>query len=205
MYYRHVCKPILIQQVAIDREWTGHSHMFVTLENSKIIGGCRALNMGVQKCKINRCLQLLSRPDGCEFPCRVTVKCYKTVAIVFVILRRCQGTESGRSTKPPFFRCLNPPMISEVHKNNMCAYFLHNLLLLSFAKLIQTVMFNRYHDVRPSTYFTNITFQIAMPWNPPPPPPCCSYQLNIFRKYARFVLGKVRKLQDPSSSRLGDI
>ena len=55
-----------MQQVAFDREWTGYSHMFVTLENSKIIGGYRSLNMGVQKCKINRCLQLLSRPDGCE-------------------------------------------------------------------------------------------------------------------------------------------
>ena len=42
--------------------------MFVTLENSKIIGGYRSLNMGVQKCKINRCLQLLLRPDGCEIP-----------------------------------------------------------------------------------------------------------------------------------------
>ena len=40
--------------------------MFVTLENSKIIGGYRSWNMGVQKCKINRCLQLLLRPDGCE-------------------------------------------------------------------------------------------------------------------------------------------
>ena len=65
-YYRHVCEPILIQQVAIDWEWTGYSHMFVTLENSEIIGVYRSLNMGVQKCKINRCLQLLSRPDGCE-------------------------------------------------------------------------------------------------------------------------------------------
>ena len=65
-FYRHVCGPILIQQVAIDREWTGYSHMFVTLENSKIIGGYRSLNMGVQKCKIYRCLQLLLRPDGCE-------------------------------------------------------------------------------------------------------------------------------------------
>ena len=65
-YYRQVCQPILIQQVAIDREWTGYSHMFVTLENSKTIGGYRSLNMGVQKCKINRCSQLLSRPDGCE-------------------------------------------------------------------------------------------------------------------------------------------
>ena len=27
-YYRHVCEPILIQQVAFDREWTGYSHMF---------------------------------------------------------------------------------------------------------------------------------------------------------------------------------
>ena len=52
--------------MAIDREWTGFSHMFVTLENSKIIGGYRSLNMGVQKYKINRCSQLLSRPDGCE-------------------------------------------------------------------------------------------------------------------------------------------
>ena len=40
--------------------------MFVTFENSKIIGGYRSLNMGVQKHKINRCSQLLSRPDGCE-------------------------------------------------------------------------------------------------------------------------------------------
>ena len=40
--------------------------MFVTFENSKIIGGYRSLNMGEQKYKINRCSQLLSRPDGCE-------------------------------------------------------------------------------------------------------------------------------------------
>ena len=38
-----------MQQVAFDREWTGYSHMFVTFENSKIIGGYRSLNMGVQK------------------------------------------------------------------------------------------------------------------------------------------------------------
>ena len=124
----------------------------------------------------------------------------KTVTIAFRIHRRCQGTESGRSTMPPFFRYLNPPMISEVHENNMCAYFLHNLLL-SFARLIQTVMFNRYHDDRPKTYFTNITSKITMPWNRP----CCSYQLEIFVNVPRFVLGKVRKFQDPSSNRLGDI
>ena len=40
--------------------------MFVTFENSKIIGGYRSLNMGVQKYKITRCSQLLSMPDGCE-------------------------------------------------------------------------------------------------------------------------------------------
>ena len=40
--------------------------MFVTFENAKIIGGYRLLNMGVQKYKINRCSQLLSRQDGCE-------------------------------------------------------------------------------------------------------------------------------------------
>ena len=102
---------------------------------------------------------------------------------------------------PPFFRYLNPPMISEMHKNNMCAYFLHNLLLSSFAKLIQTVMFNRYHDYRPKTYFTNITSQITMPWNRP----CCSINLKFSGNMPRFVLGKVRKFQDPSSSRLGDI
>ena len=45
-YYRPVCEPILTQQVTIDREWTGYSQMFVTLENSKIIGGYRSLNMG---------------------------------------------------------------------------------------------------------------------------------------------------------------
>ena len=66
MYYRHVCEPILIQQVAFDGEWTGYLHMFVTFENSKIIGGYRLLYMGVQKYKINRCSRLLSRSDGCE-------------------------------------------------------------------------------------------------------------------------------------------
>ena len=95
--------------------------MLVTFEFSKIIGGYRSLNMGVQKCKINRCSQLLSRPDGCEISLKVTVKCYKTVTVVFCIHRWCQDTEIGRSTMPPFFRYLNPPMISEVHKNNMCA------------------------------------------------------------------------------------
>ena len=40
--------------------------MFVTFENSKIIGGCRSLNMGVQKYKKKRCSQLLSTPDGYE-------------------------------------------------------------------------------------------------------------------------------------------
>ena len=70
-YYQHVCEPILMQQVAFDREWTGYSHMFVTFENSKIIAGYRSLNMGVQKYKINRCSQLLSRPDGCE----ISFKC----------------------------------------------------------------------------------------------------------------------------------
>ena len=93
-------------------------------------------------------------------------------------------------------------MISEVHKNNMCAYFLHNLLLSSFARLIQTVMFNRYHDDRPKTYFTNITSQITMPWNRP----CCNFiNLKFSVNVPRFVLGKVRKFQDPSSNRLGDI
>ena len=89
--------------------------MLVTLENSKIIGGYRSLNMGVQKCQINRCLQLLSRPDGCEISLKsnseMLLNGYKSI----FIHRRCQDTESGRSTMPPFFRYLNPPMISEVH------------------------------------------------------------------------------------------
>ena len=48
---RHVYEPILIKQVAFDREWTGYLHMFVTFENSKIIGGYRSWNMGVQTYK----------------------------------------------------------------------------------------------------------------------------------------------------------
>ena len=91
---------------------------------------------------------------------------------------------------PPFFRYLNPPMISEVLKNNMCAYFLLNLLLSSFARLIQTVMFNIYHDYRPKTYFTNITSQITMLWNRP----CYSYQLEIFRQYAQICFRKSQKI-----------
>ena len=90
----------------------------------------------------------------------------------------------------PFFWYLNPPMISEVHKNNIWAYFLHNLLLSSFAKLMQTVMFNRYHEVRQNIYFTNITSQITMPWNHP----WCSYQLEIFRQYAQICFRKSQKI-----------
>ena len=80
-------------------------------------------------------------------------------------------------------------MINEVHKN-MCAQFFYNLLLSSFAKLMQTVMFNIYHDVRPNTYFTNITSQITMPWNCP----WCSYELEIFREYAQSCFRKSQKI-----------
>ena len=68
--------------------------------------------------------------------------------------------------------------------------FLHNLLLSSFAKLMQTVMFNRYHEVRPNIYFTNIASQITMPWNRP----WCSFQLEIFRKYAQISFRKSQKI-----------
>ena len=102
---------------------------------------------------------------------------------------------------PPFFRYLNPPMISELHKNNMCAYFLLNLLLSSFAKLIQTVMFNRYHDYRPK-----LTLRISPPTLPcPGTAPVAAINLKFSGKMPRFVLGKVRKFEDPSSSPLGDI
>ena len=37
-----------------------------------------------------------------KFHCKVRVKCYKRVAIIFVIHRRCQGTES-RMFFFPFF------------------------------------------------------------------------------------------------------
>ena len=55
---------------------------------------------------------------------------------------------------------------------------------------MQTVMFNRYHDVRPNTYFTNITSQSTMPWNRP----WCSYQLEIFREYAQTCFRKSQKI-----------
>ena len=48
-YYRDVCEPILIQQVAIDREWKGYSHMFVTLENSKFVGKIQVIEHGGAK------------------------------------------------------------------------------------------------------------------------------------------------------------
>ena len=70
---------------------------------------------------------------------------------MFRIHRRCQGTESGRSTMPPFFRYLNPPMISEVHKNSMCAYFLHTgcswkyvMILFASGRTLVIVMCMRY-------------------------------------------------------------
>ena len=38
---------------------------------------------------------------------------------------------------PPFFRYLDLPMISVVHKNNMCtSYFLHNLMLSSLSSAV---------------------------------------------------------------------
>ena len=40
--------------------------MFVTFENSKNHRRIQVIDYGVQKYKINRCSQLLSRPDGCE-------------------------------------------------------------------------------------------------------------------------------------------
>ena len=127
------------------------------------------------------------------------MKCYKTVTIVFRIHRRCQGTESGSSTMPPFFRYLNPPMISEVHKNNMCVKFLHNLLLSSFAKLIQTVMFNR---------FTMIAQKLTLRISPhklpcPGTAPVAAISLKFFRENAQICFRKVRKFQDPSSNRFG--
>ena len=84
----------------------------------------------------------------------------------------------------------------------MCAYFLHNLLLSSFAKLIQTVMFNRYHDYRPK----NLLYEYHLPKLPcPGTAPVAAINLKFSGNMPRFVLGKVRKFQDPSSSRLEDI
>ena len=63
-------------------------------------------------------------------------------------------------------------------------------MLSSFAKLMQTVMFNRYHEVRSKIYFTNITSQITMPCKRP----WCSYQLEIFREYAQISFRKSQKI-----------
>ena len=49
MYYRHVCEPILIQQVAIDRKWTGYSRMFVTFGKLKTQRRIQAIEYGGAK------------------------------------------------------------------------------------------------------------------------------------------------------------
>ena len=50
------------------------------------------------------------------------MKCYKTVTIVFRIIGGARVLK-WEVNNASLFRYLNPPMISEVHKNNMCAYF----------------------------------------------------------------------------------
>ena len=118
-YYRHVCEPILIHKVAIGREWTGFSHVFVTLENSKIVGGYRSLNIGVQKCKRNRCLQPLLRPDGCEISLKsdseMLLNGYNSMSSIGGVRVLKVG---GQQCLP--FSVLEPAYES-VHKNNICA------------------------------------------------------------------------------------
>ena len=127
----------------------------------------------------------------------------KTVSIVFRIHRRCQGTESGRSNNASLFRYLNPPMISEVHKKqHVCLFFYIIYCCRRFAKLIQTVMFNIYHDYRPK----NLLYEYHLPnYHALETASVAAINLKFSDNVPRFVLGKVRKFQDPSSSRLGDI
>ena len=51
------------------------------------------------------------------------------------------------------------------------------------------------------THLTKRSSQFPMLWNRP----CYSYQLEIFREYVQWGLGKVMKFQHHSSSRFGDI
>ena len=75
-YYRHVCEPILIQQVAIDRGWTGYTHIFRHFGKFKNHRRIPVIEYGVQKCKINGCFNCYRGQMDAKFPWRVTLKCY---------------------------------------------------------------------------------------------------------------------------------
>ena len=98
-----------------------------------------------------------------------------------------QGYWKWEVKNASLFRYLNPPMISEVYKTTCVLNF---YIIYCCRRLLswyrQLPMFNRYHDDRPKTYFTNITSQITMPWNRT----CCSYQLEIFKQYAQIYFEK---------------
>ena len=136
-----------------------------------------------------------------KFPWRVTVKCYKTVTIVFRIHRRCQGTESGRSTMPPFFRCLNPPTISEVHKTTCVLNF---YIIYCCRRLLS--WYRELCSIDITMIAQKLTLRISPPNLPcPGTAPVAAINLKFSGNMPNFVLGKVRKFQDPSSNRLGDI
>ena len=154
-------------------------------------GGVKIQNKSLFATAIYFVRNYWGQPDE-KFPWRVTVKCYKTVTIVFRIHRRCQGTESGRSTMPPFFRYLNLPMISEVHKNNMCAlfYIIYCCLrLLSWYRQLCSI------DI--TMIAQKLTLRISPPKLPcPRTAPVAAINLKFSGNMPRSVLGKVRKFQD---------
>ena len=85
-----------MQQVAFDREWTGYSPMFVTFENSKNHRQIQVIEYGGAKIQNKSLFATAIEARRMRNFLRVTVKCYKTVTIVFRIHRRCQGTEQWR-------------------------------------------------------------------------------------------------------------
>ena len=121
--------------------------------------------------------------------------------IVFRIHRRCQGTESGRSTMPPFFgtwirlwqvKCIKTTCVLNFYIIYCCRR------LLSWYRQLSSI------DI--TMIAPKLTLRISPPKLPGPgTAPVAAINLKFSGNMPRFVLGKVRKFQDPSSSRLGDI
>ena len=95
------------------------------------------------------------------------------------------------------FRYLNPPMISKVHKTTcvLIFYIIHCCrCLLSWYRQLCSI------DI--TIIAQKLTLRISPPKLPcPGTAPAAAINLKFWDNMPRFVLGKVRKFQDPSSSR----
>ena len=100
-----------------------------------------------------------------------------------------------------FFRYLNPPMISEVYKTTCVLNF---YIIYCCRRLLS------WYRQLCSIDITMIAQKLTLRISPPKLPctgtaPVAAINLKFLGYMPRFILGKVRKFQDPSSNRFWDI